>query len=140
MAGVKVYKVRLSVKHHSTASRRAQHHMKFKPSIWYPIAIILAGINLIAVPIFSGDPLHAMGHGAAAVFFGLWAQRLKQRRDQGQDQTAVGAPGEERIELMEDELSRLRQELTEAQERLDFTERMLAQRSQQEPRRVEREG
>ena len=116
--------------------------MTFKPSTWYPIAIILAGINLIAVPIFSGDPLHAMGHGAAAVFFGLWAQRLKQRRDQGEDQAAVGASGggEERIELMEDELTRLRQELTEAQERLDFTERMLAQRSQQDPSRVERQG
>jgi tetrahydromethanopterin S-methyltransferase subunit G len=35
------------------------------------------------------------------------------------------------MEILEDELNRLRNELGEAQERLDFTERMLAQRPQQ---------
>jgi hypothetical protein len=107
--------------------------MKFKPSIWYPIAVILAGINLVAIAFAVGEPWHAMTHGVLGVAFGLWAQRLKQRRDRGDDSQAIeaAAGGGERIEILEDELARLRQELSEAQERLDFTERMLAQRGQQ---------
>jgi hypothetical protein len=111
--------------------------MRFKPSIWYPIAVILSGLNLVAVPLYAADPLHALGHGVAAVLFGLWAHRLKQRRGQGTEDQAVEGRDPERIELLEDELARLRQELTEAQERLDFTERMLAQRAQQEVPRGE---
>jgi hypothetical protein len=104
--------------------------MKLNPSKWYPIAIILAGANLIAVPVYADDPMHAAAHGAAAVAFGLWAQKIKQRREVGESQESVEGPASDRMELLEDELTRLRQELTEAQERLDFTERMLAQRSQ----------
>jgi len=105
--------------------------MRFKPSIWYPIAVILAAVNLIAVPLYADDPFHSMAHGAIAVAFGLWAQRLKQRRDQAlaEARQAVEAPGGERLEVLEDELTRLRQELSETQERLDFTERMLSQRT-----------
>jgi len=111
--------------------------MKPKPSKWYPLAVILAVLNFIAVPVYAGDPMHAMAHGAAAVAFGLWAQRLRRRRDEVDEHPAVEAAGNERMELLEDELTRLRQELTEAQERLDFTERMLAQRSQQDQPRAE---
>lgn len=108
--------------------------MALKPSKWYPVAIILAALNLIAVPVYASDPMHAMAHGAAGVAFGLWAQRLRHRRD---EQRTIEAGEGERMELLEDELARLRQELTEAQERLDFTERMLAQRSQQDSQRAE---
>ena len=39
------------------------------------------------------------------------------------------------MEVLEDEVTKLRQELSEAQERLDFTERMLTQKEQpREPR------
>jgi len=105
--------------------------MRFKPSIWFPISVILAGINLGAIAFAVGEPWHAMAHGALAVGFGLWAQRLKQRRDGDLDQQAIEAPNAGRMEILEEELTRLRQELSEAQERLDFTERMLAQRAQQ---------
>ena len=108
--------------------------MKTKPSKWYPLAVILAVLNLIAVPVYAADGMHAMAHGAAAVAFGLWAQRLRHRRDEVDEQPAVEVGGNERMELLEDELTRLRQELSEAQERLDFTERMLAQRSQDQSR------
>jgi hypothetical protein len=111
--------------------------MRFKPSVWYPISVILAGLNLAAIAFAVGEPWHAMAHGALAVAFGLWAQRLKQRRDAGQEQQAIQAPDGERMEVLEEELGRLRNELSEAQERLDFTERMLAQRGQQGQQRVE---
>lgn len=111
--------------------------MRFKPSIWFPISVILAGINLAAIAFAVGEPWHAMSHGALAVGFGLWAQRLKQRRDRDLDQQAIEAPDAGRMEILEEELTRLRNELSEAQERLDFTERMLAQRAPQGQPRVE---
>src|SRR5262245_41464208 len=110
--------------------------MRFKPKIWYPIAAVLAVLNVASIPFAAGEPWHALAHGALAVAFGLWAQRLKQRRDQGGDQQSLETPagGSDRIEGLEDEVTRLRQELSEAQERLDFTERMLTQRAQEPPR------
>ncbi len=109
--------------------------MNFKPKTWYPIAIILTVVNVAAVPFAAGEPLHAGAHAALALGFGLWAQRLRQRRDRGEEQVSLGAIEGDRLEALEDELTRLRQELSETQERLDFTERMLAQRP--DPRRVE---
>ena len=100
--------------------------MRFKPSLWFPIAVILAAGNLIAVPIYAGEPWHSFAHGAVGVLFALWAQRLKQRRDA--EPKAVEAGGGERVDVLEDEMTKLRQELSDAQERLDFTERMLTQK------------
>lgn len=103
--------------------------MRFKPSLWFPIAVILAGVNLIYVPFVADDPWHAFAHGAVGVGFALWAQRLKQRRDaeRSEQRSAVEAGSGERVDVLEDEMTRLRQELSDAQERLDFTERMLTQ-------------
>jgi len=109
--------------------------MRFKPRTWYPIAVLLTVGNVIAAGFAAAEPWHAAAHAALALGFGLWAQRLRQRRDKGEDQTLPEAVEGDRLEALEDELSRLRQELSETQERLDFTERMLAQRP--DPRRVE---
>jgi hypothetical protein len=97
----------------------------FKPTIWYPVAVVLSGVNLVAVGFASGG-WHGTSHAALAVAFGLWAQRL--RRGPAPSKLP---PGLDTIEL---EVSRLRQELSETQERLDFAERVLAQES--EARRV----
>jgi hypothetical protein len=105
--------------------------MTFKPAIWRPIAIVLGVINLVAAAFAAGsaEPLHAGVHVALGLAFGFWAQRLGQ------------APGElglePRLEALEFEVSDLRRELSEAQERLDFTERMLAKGP--ESRRVDPE-
>jgi hypothetical protein len=107
----------------------------FKPRIWYPIAVVLSVVNVVAAGFAAGEPVHAGAHAAFALGFGLWAQRLRQRRDQGENETSHEALADDRLEALEGELTRLRQELSETQERLDFTERMLAQRP--DPRRVE---
>ncbi|MGH7520745.1 MAG: hypothetical protein ACREMI_05670 [Gemmatimonadales bacterium] len=109
--------------------------MTFKPTTWYPIAVLLAIANVVAAGFAAGTPWHAGAHAALALGFGLWAQRLRQRRDQGEDDISREVVADDRIEALEGELSRLRNELSEAQERLDFTERMLAQRP--DPRRVD---
>jgi hypothetical protein len=95
--------------------------MTFKPAIWQPIAVVLSALNLVAVGFAAGavEPWHAAGHAALGLGFGLWAQRMRQ------------APGriepQERLDALEAEMSSMRVELNEAQERLDFAERMLAQ-------------
>jgi hypothetical protein len=114
--------------------------MTFKPAIWYPIAILLSVGNLVAVgsAATSAEPLHAAIHAALALGFGLWAQRLRPGPGGNQPQAPLEAP--EALEALEAEVSKLRQELSETQERVDFVERMLAQA--QEARRVgpQREG
>ena len=98
--------------------------MAFQSPKWHPIAIALSALNLIGAgfAVAMEEPFHAVIHVSLAVGFGLWARRL---RPQGG--AADTAEVVERLEALEDGVSRLRQELSEAQERLDFTERVLAQ-------------
>jgi len=100
--------------------------MRFKPAVWRPIAVVLSGLNVVAVGFAASaaEPLHAATHGALALAFGLWAQRM------GAGQVAGDIDMEARVEALELEVSSLRQELAEAQERLDFAERLLAQASE----------
>jgi hypothetical protein len=101
--------------------------MTFKSAIWRPIALGLSGLNLVGVGFAAGaaEPWHAGVHAALALAFWSWSQRLGQR---------AAGPGAElpRLEALELEVSQVRRELEEAQERLDFTERLLAQ-GRQEP-------
>jgi hypothetical protein len=95
--------------------------MTFKSWIWQPTALGLSALNLVGVGMAAGaaEPWHAGIHATLAIAFWSWAQRLRQ------------APPESgrlpRVETLELDVSELRRELGEAQERLDFTERMLAQ-------------
>ena len=112
--------------------------MTFKPAIWYPIASLLSALNLAAVWFAAqpAEPWHATSHAALAVAFGLWAMRLRQRRGaSGVQQSQLGAAEENarELELLDAEVSVLRKELSDTQERLDFAERMLAR---PDPRRA----
>jgi hypothetical protein len=97
--------------------------MTFKPAVWYPISFILSALNLVAIGVFAGEPLHAVAHGGLALAFGLWAQRLRQQRPRESQ-----GERDPRLEVLEAEVSNLRRELGHTQEGLDFTERLLAQR------------
>jgi hypothetical protein len=106
--------------------------MTFKPAIWYPIAVLLSVVNLAAVGFTAGpaQPVHATAHAALALAFGVWALRLRQGPRDGPRENELPA----RLEAIEVEVSELRRELGETQERLDFAERLLAQGA--EARRV----
>lgn len=97
--------------------------MTFKPAIWYPIAVVLSVINLAGIG-FAGGPAHATIHGVLALAFGLWAQRLRKEPGPGRSELQAQL---EALEALEAEVSNLRQELSEMQERLDFAERVLSQ-------------
>lgn len=102
--------------------------MALNPKVWYPVAVGAAVLNLVAVPFFMGT--HSAIHAVLAVGFGLWAQRLRQRQAAGgQLQVEAGSTQQlqEGFEALEAEVVRLRQELVETQERVDFVERVLAQ-------------
>jgi hypothetical protein len=101
--------------------------MTFKPAIWRPIAFVLSVVNLVAVGFAAGEaqPWHAAGHAALALAFGLWAQRLRQGLRGSEFLTPLEVL--EAVEALEVEVGKLRQELGETQERLDFAERVLAQ-------------
>jgi hypothetical protein len=95
--------------------------MTFKPAIWRPIAAVLSLVNVAAAGFAarSAEPWHAALHAALAVAFGVWALRLRQGDS--------GGEVEARLEALEIEMGNVRRELGEAQERLDFAERLLAQ-------------
>jgi hypothetical protein len=102
--------------------------MTFKPAIWRPIAAVLSVLNLAAVGFAaqSAEPWHATTHAALALAFGYWALRLKK--------SPSASDRDDRLEELESEIGSMRRELTEAQERLDFAERVMAQAA--EARRV----
>ncbi len=110
--------------------------MTFKPAIWYPISVVLSVLNLAGVVVYAAEPWHAAAHAALAVAFGVWAQRLRQRPGGSELEARLEAlEGDvSRLDALDAEVGTLRQELSEAQERLDFAERLLAQRP--DPRRV----
>jgi hypothetical protein len=107
--------------------------MTFKPKVWRPIAFGASIINLVAVGFAaaSTEPWHAAVHAALALGFGLWAQRLQPDPRLGASSSLEALEGEigSRLEALEGEIGSLGRELSEAQERLDFAERVLAQRS-----------
>jgi hypothetical protein len=111
--------------------------MTFKSPIWFRIAVGLSVLNLVAAGFAAGsaEPLHATVHVALAVAFGLWAQRLLRGSGKSERQAPLEAP--EALKALEAEMNRLREELSETQERLDFAERLLAQRP--DPRRIDPE-
>jgi hypothetical protein len=95
--------------------------MTFKPATWYPIALVLSVVNVAAAGFAARDAeaWHATLHVALGVAFGLWALRLRERPG--------GSELEAGLEALEIEMGNVRRELGEAQERLDFAERLLAQ-------------
>jgi len=110
--------------------------MTFNPKIWQPISIVLSAANLVSVGFAAGaaEPYHAAVHAALALGFGLWAQRLRGRL-QPRDEPGELQAGLEELQF---EVGNLRADLNEMQERLDFTERVLAQ--PREARGVGEEG
>ncbi len=103
--------------------------MWFKHRAWIPIAWLLSLGNLIAVWFAArpAEPWHATIHALLAVLFGLGAQRLAARQKaRGGGRISADEHVAARLESIEQEISSLRQQLSEAHDRLDFAERLLA--------------
>ena len=105
--------------------------MNFKPAVWHPIAVGLSVLNFAAAgyAVALTEPWHAAAHVAAAFAFGLWARRLRLGPGEG----AVAGLKEQlerhavALEDTQTTLADQSTQLAELQERMDFTERLLAQ-------------
>ena len=104
--------------------------MIFKPATWLWIALGLTALNLVglgwAAALEEGP--HAGAHVALSVLCGWWAWKLRRAPTLASPDAPDAIDQQERFEALESDVTRMRQELTEAQERVDFAERMLAQR------------
>lgn len=105
--------------------------MKFRPTIWFPIAAVLSLANVVSVWFAAqpAEPVHATVHAVLAMAFGLWAQRLRSA-------TPAGGSLKERLDeveafrALEGEVGMLREALAESQTRLEFSEQLLGRRDE----------
>lgn len=100
--------------------------MRFVPGWWQSIALTLTGLNLAGAGFAAAiaEPFHAGAHVVVGLACGYWARWLGTR--------GRGPGDRDRIEMLEAELDRQRLELAEAQERLDFAERLLSQAAEKQ--------
>ncbi len=99
--------------------------MTFKPKTWYPIALVLGVANVASVwfAARAAEAPHATLHAALGVACFWWAQKLRHELRAGESPAQLDAEPMP-IDL---EVEQLRRQLGEAEERLDFAERMLVQ-------------
>lgn len=101
--------------------------MAFKSRIWQPVAIGLGALNMagagFAVALEQGE--HAALHIGLAGVCAFWVHRIRRRPGGGAG--LITGERDARLEALENELDDQRRELAEAQERLDFAERLLTQ-------------
>jgi hypothetical protein len=69
-------------------------------------------------------PILALSIPVLAIFFNGLQKTMRLRIEEAQVRAAAAAPRD--LQVLMDEVDRLRQEMAEVHERLDFTERMLA--------------
>ena len=103
--------------------------MTLNRTIWFRIAVVLTGANLIGIGYAAGgaEVLHATVHGVLALGFGILALRMRQSPG-GSDVEKMKTEMEDQANALEDAqftLSNQTRELAELQERVDFAERML---------------
>ena len=99
--------------------------MALRRSTWFPIAVVLSAANFIWVPLTASQPGHAAAHLMLGIVAGAWALILRR----GMVHSA-GFANAEAVETLFTEVNELRRELSDLQERLDFTERLLARRDE----------
>ena len=96
--------------------------MAAKHATWFPIAFVLSVVNLVWAAMTVAQPAHAAAHLVAAAVLGIWAMRLRHAMA-GSENRLDSA---EAVDALYGEVNELRRELSDLQERLDFTERLLA--------------
>ncbi|MDH3497626.1 MAG: hypothetical protein OER21_12770 [Gemmatimonadota bacterium] len=105
--------------------------MTVKSALWHPIAVGLSLVNVagLGYAVASAEPWHAAIHGALALAFGVWAQRLRWG-SAGSELARMQRQLEQQASALEDAQTTLATqsgELAELQERVDFAERLLVQ-------------
>lgn len=103
--------------------------MKFRNRGWIPVAWLASAVNFVAVwfAAVPGEPMHATLHAGLATGFGLGAMYLRHRRQARlQDQQLQEALDQNAY--FESTAEALQVRTQELEERLDFAERLVANR------------
>lgn len=114
--------------------------MRLTSRLWYPVALAFTALNIAGAGYAGGmeEGPHAATHLVLAAA-GAWFTSRLQRRRSAEEQDALGTGDrEERLEALEADLDTQRRELAEAQERLDFAERLLTQAAEAKRHPAER--
>jgi hypothetical protein len=99
--------------------------MTFQRAVWLPVALAIVVINLAGgiYAYLTAEPVHGFVHGAAALGFGLWARHLWSSKPVARP--LARSADQEKVELLEADLTQLERELRETQARLDFADQLL---------------
>ena len=102
--------------------------MWFTHRAWIPVAWLAAALNVAAVWFAArpAEPFHATGHALLAVLLALGARHLTERRRNAMPGAELQQALEEG-ERLKQTIDEMHPRLQELEERLDFTERLLAQ-------------
>lgn len=102
--------------------------MWFKHKAWIPVAWVASVANLGAVwfAAVPGEPAHATLHALLAVGFGLGARHLAVRQRLAEQHEALQDTLDQNEQLQQ-ALEDMQSGLRELEERVDFSERLLAQ-------------
>ena len=97
--------------------------MSFKRALWYPVVIVVAGLNVAGAvwAYVMDEPVHAFVHTAIVVTFGMAALYLRQRREQAPRAVAQ----QDKVEMLQANLSEHESELQQTLERLEFADQLL---------------
>ncbi len=102
--------------------------MWFQHRAWIPVAWLLSLVNVGAVWFAAApaEPLHATVHAALGVGFALGARHLMTRQPRATRAEQL-PPSSDQSEQLHQTIDGLQGQMQELEERLDFTERLLAQ-------------
>jgi membrane protein implicated in regulation of membrane protease activity len=102
--------------------------MWFKHRAWIPVAWLAAALNVAAVWFAArpAEPFHATGHALLAVLLALGARHLTDRRRSATPSADLQQALDEG-ERLQQTIDAMHPRIQELEERLDFTERLLAQ-------------
>ena len=101
-------------------------------SVWYKVAIVLTGINVLGVAYAAVmmEVPHAALHVVLAGAFGYWARRLREQTPEVDEAALLN-------QNLADQVIDLHRQLSETQQRLDFADQLLSKR-QKELKKEER--
>ncbi len=107
--------------------------MWFTHRAWIPTAWVLSAANLVSVwfAALPGEPAHATLHAVLAVSLALGARHLTTRR-RAEETYADLQQAIDQNEQLQQNAEGMQARVTELEERLDFTERLLVQQRNSE--------
>lgn len=94
--------------------------------IWVTVGVASLLINFggAAYAFYTGEPMHAFGHGVLLVGSAVWLRYLRKSRVIEEEQ----ALEPQKVDMLVEDLDSLQRELAETRQKLDFADQLLKQK------------